>query len=352
MNHASRLQHLRDQLERPLLVTNLSNLRYLTGFTGSNGYLFVASDGATFVTDGRYGETAGRLVESLPDTDLVVYTDAALDHLAAVVDVAGEVDLEAGSVTWSFVRSLQDKARAVLTPSEGVVETLRRVKDEHELAALRDAAAAGDSAFTALESLLDGSGTEGDLGERLIDVMESAGGVRAGWPPIVARDANAALPHHRAGTTPLGDGVLLLDYGCTVDGYHSDMTRTVVVGAAPDAEFERVYESVLAANQAGIAAVRPGVEAADVDAVCRETLAGYGYEEHFIHSTGHGVGLDIHEAPSLRKGSRDVLAVGDVVTIEPGVYLPGRFGVRIEDMVAVTPDGGEVLTASHRRPAL
>jgi len=350
MHYAARVDRLRRELSEPLLVTNLTNLRYLTGFTGSNGFLFVHNEGATFVTDGRYGEIAGRLVGDLPDTDLVVYTDAVHTHLATVIGDVDRVGLEAGNVTWDFMRTLEEKTAAHLVATTGVVETLRRTKDDAELTALRAAAAAGDTAFEALPQLLDASATERDLGDALIDTMQAAGGSRAGWEPIVAVDANAALPHHRAGATNIGPGVLLLDYGCTVDGYHSDMSRTVVVDGSGDKEFARVYEAVLESNQAGIASVKPGVRAGDIDEVCRRVLRDYGYEEHFIHSTGHGVGLDIHEAPSVRRGSQDILEPGHVVTIEPGVYLSGRFGVRIEDMVAVTATGGDVLTGAHRRP--
>jgi Xaa-Pro aminopeptidase len=350
MNHAARLKRLRCSLDAPLLVTNLTNVRYLTGFTGSNGFLFVDADRATFVTDGRYGEVAGRIVGCLDDTELVVYTDAAVDHLAGVIGDTDAVGLEATDVSWAFMKSLAGKTKARVLPTEGIVEALRRVKDDDELTALRAAAAAGDAAFSRLATLMADATTEGELGERIVDAMRASGGRRAAWDPIVAVDTNAALPHHRAGTAPLGGGVLLLDYGCTVDGYHSDMTRTVVVDQAADPEFEQVYEAVLEANQAGIAAVQPGVSGAEVDDVCRAVLRHHGYENAFIHSTGHGVGLDIHESPSLRRNSTDLLEVGHVVTVEPGVYLPGRFGVRVEDMVAVTPTGGDVLTESHRRP--
>ena len=352
MRYAARITRLRHQLDHPILVTNLVNVRYLTGFTGSNGFLYVQPDGATFVTDGRYGELASGLTQHLPDTNLVVYTDRAFDHLAAVIGGASKVGLEAGGVTWAFMRALRENCTARLVPTEGVVEQYRRIKDEDELEALRSAAAAGDAAFSALGSLLDVATTESELGDLLIDAMQGAGARRAAWEPIVAADANSASPHHRAGSGFIGDGVLLLDYGCVVDGYHSDMTRTVVIDRATDPEFDRVYDAVLESNRAGIEAVKPGVIAGDVDEVCRDVLRRYGYEDHFIHSTGHGVGLEIHEAPSIKKGSDDVLEVGQVVTVEPGVYLPGRFGVRVEDMVVVTESGGEVLTRSDRRPRL
>jgi Xaa-Pro aminopeptidase len=193
-----------------------------------------------------------------------------------------------------------------------------------------------------------GAATEGELGDGLVSTMKVAGGDQAGWPPIVATGPNAARPHHRAGDDKLGDGVLLLDYGCVVDGYHSDMSRTVWVGGDVEDEVAAVHAAVLEANEEGIAAVAPGVEAGAVDAVCRDVLRRHGYEEHFLHSTGHGVGLDIHESPAVRRGSEEVLAPGQVITIEPGVYLPGRFGVRIEDMVLVTEAGHEVLTTSSK----
>lgn len=348
MDHVGRVQRLVAELEQPLLVTNLANIRYLTGFTGSSAFLLVAPGGNTFFTDGRYGEVAGALVADLPATDLVVYREKLHEHLLEAVGAAERLALEAADVTWSFVRALESKGDVPLAPTTGVVEKLRRRKEDAEVAALREAADAGDAAFAALGELLADASTEEDLGEALIARMRSAGGDAAGWEPIVARNAHAARPHHRAGEGLLGSGVLLLDYGCVVDGYHSDMTRTVEVGSGVDAEFERVYTAVLESNEAGIAAIAAGVKAADVDEACRVALREYGYEEHFLHSTGHGVGLDIHEAPSLRRNSQEVLEAGDVVTVEPGVYLPGRFGVRIEDMVLVTDDGGEVLTRSEK----
>jgi Xaa-Pro aminopeptidase len=348
MDHAGRVQRLVDELEQPFLVTNLTNIRYLTGFTGSSAFLLMTPAGNTFFTDGRYGEIAGALVAGLPATGLVVYREKLHEHLLEAAGTAERLDLEATNVTWSFVRALESKGNVPLAPTTGVVEKLRRRKEPAEVVSLRRAADAGDAAFAALDELLAGAATEEDLGEGLIARMRGAGGDVAGWEPIVARNGHAARPHHRAGEARLGSGVLLLDYGCVVDGYHSDMTRTVRVDHDVDDEFERVYRAVLESNEAGIDAIAAGVKAADVDEACRVVLREYGYEEQFLHSTGHGVGLDIHEAPSLRRATEDILVAGDVVTVEPGVYLPGRFGVRIEDMVLVTDDGGEVLTRSDK----
>ena len=178
--------------------------------------------------------------------------------------------------------------------------------------------------------------------------MRSRGGENASWEPIVAAGAGASIPHYRSGRKPVGRGLLLLDYGCVVDGYHSDMSRTVWLEGEPDEDLVRVYQRVLESQEAGIAAVAPGVACGAIDEACREVLRGYGYEKQFLHSTGHGVGLEIHEPPWVRRGNEDLLQEGDVITVEPGVYLPGIGGVRIEDMVVVRGAGPEVLTKSHK----
>ncbi len=347
MDHAARLRRLQDRLEVPLVVSNLSNVRYLSGFTGSNGYLLVWPDRAVFVTDGRYGELAEPLVAALPDTTLEVLTEGFLAGLAALAG-SGTVQLEAESVTWGFARRFGDAADAELVPSDGIVEELRRVKDADEVAALRAAAAAGDAAFAELGELVGGSPVEAELGWALVDSMRRHGGDAASWDPIVASGQGASVPHYRSGRRPVGDGLLLLDYGCVVDGYHSDMSRTVWLAGDPDPEMARIHGIVAEAQQAAIAAVAPGVQAGAVDEAARRVLAKHGLEDRLLHSVGHGVGLDIHEGPWVRRKSDDVLAVGHVVTVEPGVYLPGQGGVRIEDMVLVTDDGGEQLTASPK----
>lgn len=349
MDHASRVERLTADRTHPLLVTSLVNIRYLTGFTGSNAFFFAAQDGCTFVTDGRYGEMAEALVAALPDTDLVVYTSDLHPTLASVLGTVPRVDIESAHVSWALARTLDDVFDAELEPTYDIVEMFREIKDDDEIEALRRAADAGDAAFAALDELRADAATEGDLGRGLVETMRTVGGDQAGWPPIVAVGANASRPHHLSGDGPLGEGLLLMDYGCVVDGYHSDMTRTVWVGdAEPDEAMTAVHASVLASNEAGIATVRPGATLGAVDEACRAVLRDDGYEEYFVHSTGHGVGLEIHEPPWARRGNDDVLEPGHVITVEPGVYLPGRGGVRIEDMVLVTEDGHEVLTHSRK----
>ncbi len=348
MDHASRLDRLIAARERPLLVSSLINIRYLTGFTGTAAWLLVSPQRCLFVTDGRYGELATELAAGLRGTDVEVFTTGMLDALAGLIGDAPDVDVEAEHVTWAFLTSIQDKVPGTLHPSTGVVERHRMVKDDDEVAALTAAATAGDAAFSAIAGLAAAAASEAELGEALIAAMRNAGGERADWPPIVATGPNAARPHHQTGARAIGNGLLLVDYGCTVDGYHSDMTRTVWLDGAPDTELLRLHRAVAESNQAGIAAVRPGATGHDVDEACRAVLRRYELEEAFLHSTGHGVGLQIHEAPSARRHSEDVLEPGQVITVEPGAYLPGVGGVRIEDMVLVTDEGHRVLTESPR----
>ncbi len=347
MDHAARLRRLQEKLDAPLVVSNLSNVRYLSGFTGSNAYLVVWPDRAVFLTDGRYGELAAPLVEALPGTELVVYTEKLTEHLGGMLG-SGVARLEAEAVTWSFARSLADEAGAELEPATGVVEALRLVKDADEVAALQSAAAAGDAAFGELAELAASAGSEAELGWALVDSMRRHGGDAASWDPIVAAGRGASVPHYRSGRRPVGDGLLLLDYGCVVDGYHSDMSRTLWLDGEPDDELARIHGIVAEAQQASIDAVAPGVRAEDVDAAARKVLAGYDLEDRLLHSVGHGVGLDIHEGPWVRRNSDHVLEEGHVITVEPGVYLPGQGGVRIEDMVLVTATGGEQLTHSPK----
>ena len=349
MPSSARIDALASRLQTALLVTRPPNLRYLIGYTGDNGYLLVRpGGGGTFLTDGRYGEAAAALLRDVPGVALEVYSADLGKALAGICAGLARVDLEAAGVTWDFARTFEEKAGVLPGVGPGIVEDLRRAKDATEVAALRKAAAAGDAAFAALDELRGRSATEADLAWELVGEMRRHGGEPADWPAIVAFGPGSSIPHYETGRVPLGGGLLLLDYGCVVDGYHSDMSRTVWLDGPADPAMRDIYAVVLEAEAAGIAACRAGATGHEVDEAARAVLRAAGREEHFLHSTGHGVGLEIHELPGLRRTSEDALRVGDVVTVEPGIYLPGVGGVRIEDMVLVTEAGPEVLTGSRR----
>jgi Xaa-Pro aminopeptidase len=335
-------------IEDPLLITSLPNIRYLTGFTGSSGYVFVSAERFVFITDGRYTELGNHLIAAIDGGELVSYRSGLVDVLVEQFAGHDRVGLESQDVNWAFVHGLKGTSEAGLVATKGIVEGLREIKDDVEIEALAAAAAVGDRAFDTVRALAADAATEGDLGWALINAMRDAGARQAGWPPIAAAGPNAALPHHLSAGDPVGTGLLLLDYGCTVDGYHSDMSRTIWLAGEPDVETRRMHSAVLESQEAGIAAIRPGVTGDEVDEECRKVLRKYGYEDAFVHSTGHGVGLEIHEGPRLASESDDVLVPGNVVTVEPGVYVPGFGGIRIEDMVVVTENGHRVLTQSNK----
>jgi len=358
MDVAGRVDRLRALLAEEgvdaLLVTALTNVRYLTGFTGSAGLVVVSADELVLVTDGRYTEQAADQLASagVPGRLEITGTEQRRIVTEAVAD-AGRIGLEADHVSWAAQRRYAREwfADRDLVPTSGLVEQLRRTKDVGELARMEAAAAVADAALAELRpTLLDGP-TEAEFALELDATMRRLGATKPSFETIVASGPNAARPHARPSGRRVAPGdLVVLDFGAVVDGYCSDMTRTVAVGAV-DATSARMLEVVTAAQAAGVAAVRPGVAAVDVDAACRAVIAEAGWADAFTHGTGHGVGLDIHEAPRVGTTSDATLAVGDVVTVEPGVYLPARGGVRVEDTVVVTPEGCRPLTHSTKDPA-
>ncbi|MFN8036013.1 MAG: Xaa-Pro peptidase family protein [Acidimicrobiia bacterium] len=337
-----------------LLVTRLPNVRYLTGFTGSAGMLLVGPDGEWLVTDGRYGAQAAQQLRAAGATARVEVGATQAEQLTTLGrEVAGHerLGLEAHGVTWAEQRELADRFAPVeLVATTGLVETLRRVKDDAEVERIARACAIADEAFAAAVrggGLADGP-TEREVALRLEIEMRGRGASGTSFETIVASGPNGALPHHRPTDRRVERGELVvIDFGCVVDGYCSDMTRTVCVGS-PDAAAQQLFDVVLDAQRLGREAVGPGVDCVTVDAACRARIDAAGWGEAFSHGTGHGVGLEIHEAPRVASTSRDTLAPGYVVTVEPGVYLPGVGGVRIEDTVVVTADGHRALTASPK----
>jgi Xaa-Pro aminopeptidase len=331
-----------------LLVTSLPNVRYLTGFTGSSAMVLVTGDALAFTTDGRYRTQAGeQLALSQVDAHIEIgaTVSAQRDALAAMLPPASRLGLEAHVVTWAQQRDLERAlAGHELVPTDGLVERLRRVKEPGEVARIRAACAIADDALGALLPTLADGPTERDFALDLEVEMRRRGASGNSFDPIIASGPNGAKPHARPSGRRVERGELVvIDFGCIVDGYCSDMTRTVSVGD-PGPEARRVWDVVRESQRAGREAVRAGAECADVDRACRAVIVAAGWGDAFVHGTGHGVGLEIHEAPRVAASARDTLERGSVVTVEPGVYLPGVGGVRIEDTVVVTPDGADPLT--------
>ena len=329
-----------------LLVGNLINVRYLTGYTGSNGIALIGPDVRTFVTDFRYLEQAAAEVD--PAFDRRRSTQHLLEGIEEALG-AGELCLgfEAAHMTVSDHAQLRDLLpnRIELVGTNGLVEQLRAVKQPEEVAAIRAAAALADEAFEHLVAGGLAGRNERELATALEFEMRRRGAQAPSFEPIVAGGANGALPHGRPRDEAVRSGELVvIDWGAKLDGYCSDCTRTLATGAV-SAEAVEVYELVLDAQLAAVDDVRPGAVGRDVDGVARAAIEAAGHGEHFGHGLGHGVGLEVHEAPRLAQPSEAVLAAGNVVTVEPGVYIPGRFGVRIEDLVVVTDDGREILTS-------
>ncbi len=331
-----------------LLVTKLANVRYLTGFTGSWATALLSPAESVFFTDGRYGEQARHEV---PDLIRVASMEAPAgavhDHIRRLG--IGRLGFERHAVTVSQLERWQEAFDGVELRGIGEeVERLRWAKDAEEIALLRSAQEATDGAFEDVLDLLVVGITERQAGVQLELAMARHGADALSFAPIVAFGEHAAEPHHQPCHRALTEGdVIKMDFGALVGGYHTDMTRTVAFGE-PASELRKVHDVVAAAQQAGIDALRPGVSGGDVDRAARGVIEDAGYGDRFTHGLGHGVGLEIHEGPSLRRDGEDVLPVGAVVTVEPGIYLPGMGGVRIEDAVELTEEGPSVLGVSTR----
>lgn len=343
----------RDGLDA-MLVSDLVNVRYLSGFTGSNAALLVFADDTPtkLATDGRYRTQASR---QAPDLELAIER-ACADYLLRQALAAGarRIGFESHVVTVDGFNALQRQLEAALgechgadlVPASGTVEELREIKDAGEVALLRLACEAADAALADLVAKggLRAGRTERAVGRELEALMLDHGADAVSFETIVAAGANSAIPHHRPTEAVLATGDFVkIDFGALVGGYHSDMTRTFVLGAASAWQRE-IYELVAAAQQAGRGALAVGAGLSDVDAAARTVIADAGYGDCFSHGLGHGVGLQIHEAPGINSAAAGRLRGGAVVTVEPGVYLPDRGGVRIEDTLVVGDTGPELLT--------
>jgi Xaa-Pro aminopeptidase len=330
-----------------LLVTNLVNVRYLCGFSGTNGVCLVGGGERLFVTDFRYVE---RAKAEVPDFELVRGKRDLLGDVAELIKSRGaaRVGFDDAHLTVRSHARLGDllDGAAELVAAGGIVEDLRARKDESELAAIRAATEIADEVY---RWLIDTHGlaghTEIEVARALERRAQDLGADAVAFPPIVAAGANGALPHADPGDAEITNrSLVVVDFGCRLDGYNSDCTRTFATGEI-DAEARDVYELVRSAQAAASAAVAADAGLSAVDAAAREKIAGAGRGEQFGHGVGHGVGLEVHEAPRLAPDVEGELETGNVVTVEPGVYVPEKFGVRIEDLVVVGPEGPETLTS-------
>jgi len=330
------------------LVTDLVNVRYLTGFTGSNGAVLLLADGQSWLaTDSRYQIQS---TAECPDVELIVTRTGPAALLAAATDHGSRlVGFEEDDLTFSDHRTLVAESAAELVPTGPFVQRLRMVKDEYELELLRRACSVSDQALAEVLPKVHPGVSEQEIARWLDDAMRDLTPEGPGFETIVAAGENSAIPHHTPTGRPLSAGDLLkMDFGAKVGGYHADMTRTVVVGGPPSDWQREIYAVVSAAQQAGRDALSCEASGVDVDRAARSVVEQAGWGDAFTHGLGHGVGLQIHEAPFLGSTSPDRLAAAVPVTVEPGVYLPGRGGVRIEDTVFVHHDRVELLTTSTR----
>lgn len=332
------------------LITHPINVRYLTGFTGDSSYLLLAGKREVLISDSRY-ET--QISEECPGFDAEI-RDASLSTEQFAVRVIGRLKprtlaIEADFLTKANFETLAGGLKGTtLVDSIGLVATLRSIKDKGEIKRIRESIGVAQQAFRRVCAKLGPSQTERDVAFDLEHQIRLLGGESCSFDPIVAVGAQAALPHGRPGSSRIGSApFVLIDWGAKVCGYTSDLTRVVATGKI-SAKFERIYRTVLKAQQAAIERIRPGVEVRAVDSAARSIIAAAGFGKYFGHGLGHGFGLEIHELPRLSPAGQGVLAAGMVVTVEPGIYLPGWGGVRIEDDVLVTPDGHEILTGLPR----
>lgn len=345
-----RVNRIREQLLAQaadvFLCSNPVNRRYLTGFTGSAGLAWISADLKAILTDFRYIEQVK--VES-PSWQLI-RIENPLDTFRELIErhQVKKIAYEADYVTVEQLRQWEEALAVEFVGISGWVQKLRMIKTEEEIEFIHQAAQIGDQAFAELLPSIRSGVSEQELALELEFLMRKAGASGMSFAPIVASGPQSALPHARPSGRILSYGdFVVFDFGCVVNGYCSDMTRTIVVGE-PEEKHLLIYDLVLKAQLESLAAVAPGKKGSELDAIAREVIGEAGYGEYFGHGLGHSVGLEIHENPRLSKTDQTVLEPGMIVTVEPGVYLPGFGGVRIEDLVAVTEDGHRVLTSTFK----
>ncbi|WP_246944577.1 M24 family metallopeptidase [Bacillus pinisoli] len=347
----TKLEKLRNQFQEHdidgVLVTSGYNRRYLTGFTGTAGVAIISHDKAVFITDFRYVEQAANQVEGF---EVVQHKAAILDEIANQVEVLGikRLGFEEDHVTFSTYKSYQSAVKSELVPLSGVIEKLRLIKTDSEIKILKEATEIADAAFEHILKVIRPGKTEIEISNELEFFMRNQGAASSSFDIIVASGYRSALPHGVASEKVIESGEFVtLDFGAYYKGYCSDITRTVAVGQPSD-ELKNIYDVVLEAQLRGMAGIKPGLTGKEADALTRDYISEKGYGEYFGHSTGHGIGLEVHEGPGLSFKSDMKLEPGMVVTVEPGIYVPNLGGVRIEDDTVITNDGNQSLSFSTK----
>ncbi|MEQ2526142.1 aminopeptidase P family protein [Robertmurraya yapensis] len=346
-----KLQKVRESLGKlgidGLLITSSYNRRYISNFTGSSGVVLVGLDGAKFITDFRYVEQASKQCVGF---DIVKHTGTIPEEVAEQVKAMGikKLGFEQDHVTFSSFKSYEDAVQAELVPVSGLVEKIRLIKTDAEIKILKEAADIADAAYKHILDFIRPGISELDVSNELEFFMRKAGATSSSFDIIVASGQRSALPHGVASDKIIEKGdFITLDYGAYYNGYVSDITRTLAVGE-PDPKLKEIYQIVYEAQLRGVNGIKPGMSGKEADALTRDYISEKGYGEYFGHSTGHGIGLEVHEGPALSFRSELKLEPGMVVTVEPGIYIPGLGGVRIEDDTVITKDGNETLTHSTK----
>ena len=356
-NYHKRLEQLRELLEAhqldAMIVIQPENRRYLSGFTGTDGTLFICPDQAVLITDFRFTEQASReaplfeIVEAIPDV-----LGSELSRLAGETG-ARRVGFEGDHVSFAIHQNWLEEAKEhELVPVQGLVEGLRAIKDEEELELIRRAAAIGDRALAHVRQSIRPGMTEREVAWEIEVYMRTHGAEAVGFDIIVASGPNGAMAHASVTDRVIAEGEpIVLDLGARVEGYNSDLTRTLILGK-PDERFEEIYYLVHDAQLMALAGIKPGMTGREADALAREVIAARGYGKRFGHGLGHSVGLAVHEDPRMGTLSTAVLRPGNTLTVEPGIYITGWGGVRIEDLVVVTESGVEVLSKAGKGPVV
>ncbi|WP_442601532.1 M24 family metallopeptidase [Paenibacillus sp. KN14-4R] len=338
---------LREQQLDGLLITGGSNRRYITGFTGSAGVALVTLDQAILITDSRYTEQAGK---QAPSFEIIQFKSSFTEQIGIECEKHGvqKLGFEQDHMTFTNYSAYKDHVKAELIPVSGYIEKIRMVKSEEEIQFIRTAAGIADATFSHILNFIQPGKSEKDVANEMEMFMRKQGADCSAFDIIIASGYRGAYPHGVASTKLIENGdMVTLDFGAYYRGYRSDLTRTIAIGE-PLAQLQEVYNIVLEAELQTIALLKPGVPCKDIDTFAHHYIDEKGYGKNFGHGTGHAIGLDIHEEPFFSTKSEKVLAAGMIMTVEPGIYLPGIGGVRIEDDVLITSTGSEVLTRSPK----